>query len=164
MSAKRSRRCLKAFEKIDSFVKEAIRMKVHGFFRRRELPTVDRVLQAVNDDDQLPNFKRTTFFKILKDLNFKYQKRSRKSILLENEELQCWRRNYLRKIAQFRQQGRKIFYTDETWVNTGHTTAKVWKDMTIKSIRNAYIRGLTTGLPNPKGRGERIIILHIGNE
>lgn len=36
--------------------------------------------------------------------------------------------------------------------------------MTIKCLRDAFIRGLTAGLKNPSGRGERIIVLHIGSD
>ncbi|XP_072377702.1 uncharacterized protein [Diabrotica undecimpunctata] len=44
--------------KIDDFDKTAIRRIVHQFFFRNEIPTIDKVLAAVNDDESLPNFKR----------------------------------------------------------------------------------------------------------
>ncbi|CAH1984058.1 unnamed protein product [Acanthoscelides obtectus] len=57
------------------------------------------------------------------------------------EEIVIWRREYLRKNRQFRAEGRKIYYLDETWVNAGHTQGKVW----------AFLDGLSTGLKNPAG-------------
>ncbi|RVE47972.1 hypothetical protein evm_007380 [Chilo suppressalis] len=53
----------------------------------------------------------------------------------------------------------------ETWVNAGHTTKKTWSDGSIKSSRQAFLDGLTTGLKNqPTGKGKRLIISHIGGE
>ena len=37
-------------------------------------------------------------------------------------------------------------------------------DMDIKSIRDAFVQGLTAGLPNLSGQGDRMIVLHIGDE
>lgn len=123
-----------------------------------------KVLEAVNEDDDLPNFKRATFQKIINDLNFKYQKRGVNSFLTDRDDVILWRRNYLRKIEQFRKEGRKIYYLDETWVNEGHVKSKVWVDNTVKSKKDAFLRGLSTGLKNPKGKGRRLIIAHIGSE
>lgn len=107
------------FEKQDSFVLSAIKRKVHQFYLNKELPTVDKILTAVNEDPDLPSFCRSTFYQILKKLKFSYMKRSRKSILLERPDLMAWRTNYLLKIKDYRKQNRKIYYTDETWLNEG---------------------------------------------
>jgi hypothetical protein len=70
----------------------------------------------------------------------------------------------LRKIRQYREEGRTIYYLDETWLNAGHTTSKCWTDQSVKSAKDAFLRGLSPGLKNPCGKGGRLIILHIGNE
>jgi transposase len=75
-----------------------------------------------------------------------------------------WRRKYLRQIKQFRAEGRTIYYLDETWVNAGHTIQKVLKDQTVGSRKEAFLRGLSTGLQNPAGKGKRLILLHIGSD
>ncbi|CAH1992238.1 unnamed protein product [Acanthoscelides obtectus] len=93
---------------------------------KNEIPTIDKILKQVNDDEDLPNFKRSTFHKLLKELDFRFLKTGRNSLLIEKEEIVIWRREYLRKIRQFRAEGRKIYYLDETWVNAGHTQGKVW--------------------------------------
>ncbi|KMQ85527.1 hypothetical protein RF55_15865 [Lasius niger] len=36
-------------------------------------------------------------------------------------------------------------------------------DETIKSKKDAFLRGLTTGPANPRGKGKRLIVLHIGS-
>lgn len=158
---KKSRQSFK--EKIDDFTKIAIRRKVHEFYRNKELPTVDKILQVVNDDGDLPQFKRSTFHKLLHELNFVFVKRQRNSCLTEKQELIMWRRDYLRAIKKYREEGRSIYYLDETWVNAGDVPEKVWMDTTIKSHRDAFIRGLSTGPANPSGKGKRLIVLHIGS-
>lgn len=141
-----------SFDAIDDFDRNAIRRKIHNFFFKNEMPTLDKVLKEVNDDNDLPNFKRSTLHKFLKTLNFKYQRRGRNSMLLDKDEIVIWRRNYLKQIKQYRIENRKIYYLDETWVNSGHTKAHVWVDETIKSSRQAFFSGLSTGLKNPAGK------------
>lgn len=106
-------------DKIDDFTKSAIRRKVHSFFIKGELPTLKKVLSEINEDDTLPNFKRSTFHKILKDLKFKYIKRQRNNAIIDRDDIVLWRRNYLYKMKEFRNENRRIFYMDETWVNAG---------------------------------------------
>lgn len=109
----------KIIDDLDDFVLSAIRRKVHQFYYNNELPTIDKVLAAVNEDDDLPTFTRSTMYRILKKLNFVYTKRSRRSIMLDRPDLMIWRREYLLKIKDYRKQNKKIYYTDETWVNEG---------------------------------------------
>lgn len=98
----------------------AIRRKVHTFFFNNELPTLDKILAAVNDDESLPDFSRSTLYKLLKEvLKFKYLKRNRKSGLIEQNEIIVWRVKYLQQIRKLRAEGRKIYYLDETWLNEG---------------------------------------------
>lgn len=148
---KRRLRYKQICDTVEDIDKNAIRRKVHQFFFRNELPTIDKVLKDVNDDEQLPSFKRTTFYKLLKSLNFKFKIRGRNSLLLDKDEIVLWRRNYLQKIKQYRQECRKIYYLDETWINAGHTKPKVWIDTSISSSRQAFLDGLSIGLKNPSG-------------
>lgn len=152
------------FAKMDEFTKHAIRMTVHAFFQRKEIPTLDTVLAAINSDPDLPDLSRTSLSRILHKLQFVYEKRNRKSMLIDREEIVRWRRSYLRKIKDYRRANRKIYYLDETWVTAGHTTGKAWVDRSVKSYRDAFLRGLSTGIENPTGKGNRLIIVHIGSE
>ncbi|KAJ8967987.1 hypothetical protein NQ317_017429 [Molorchus minor] len=74
-----------------------------------------------------------------------YLKRSRKSVLIERDDIVSWRRDYLRSIKQFRREGRSIYFLDETWCDEGHTHKK-------KSKRDAFIKGLSMGLKNSSGK------------
>ncbi|XP_008179338.1 uncharacterized protein LOC103311654 [Acyrthosiphon pisum] len=134
------------------------------FWLRRELPTIDKILVAVNEDPSLPNFKRTTLYSTIKKLDFVFEKRKRCSVLTEREDLIVWHRNYLYNIRKYRQEGRQIYYLDETWLNAGDCVDRVWKDNTVLSKHDAFNKGLTTGATNPTGKGKRLILLHIGSD
>lgn len=73
----------------------------------------------MNDDSEMPKISKDTLRKILKHLNFKFVARSRKSTLIDRNDIITWRQRYLRSICQFRREGRHIYYQDETWVNAG---------------------------------------------
>lgn len=150
-------------DKVDDFDKNAIRRKIHSFWLNREVPTVTKMLVAINEDETLPNLKRSSFQKLLKDMQFVYFKKSRCSALIEREDIQRWRRKYLDQIRQYREQNRPIYYLDETWVNAGETHTKTWVDSTINSPRDAFLKGLTTGQMAPSSKGKRLIVLHIGS-
>lgn len=162
-SANRTKIRIQLQDKFDEFEKNAIRQKVHSFFLNQELPTLDKLLAAINEDEDLPNIKRSSLHKLLKILNFKYVKRQRNSYLSERTDLLKWRRDYIMLIKKYRDEKRTIYYLDETWVNAGDVTEKVWMDTTIKSNRDAHLRGLSTGPKNPVGKGKRLIVLHIGS-
>ncbi|CAF4891119.1 unnamed protein product [Pieris macdunnoughi] len=120
-------------ETIDDFDKSCIRKKVHEIFLKGEMPTINKILQAVNEDDMLPNFSRTSMLRMLKHKKFK-------------------------------EEGRPIYYLDETWVNAGHTVSKAWEDTTVKTAKQAFLEGVSTGAKNPTSKGNRLIVVHIGNE
>jgi len=150
--------------KTDDFDKHAIRRKIHNLWLNRELPTLDKILLTVNDDESLPSFSRATLHRLLKSMDFVYTKRGRNSALLDSNDLILWRRRYLRDINRYREEGRPLYYLDETWVNAGDVTAKVWVDKTVQSSQHAFSQGLSTGPVNPSGKGKRLIVLHIGSE
>nr|CAI5838365.1 unnamed protein product [Callosobruchus analis] len=110
---------------MDDFDRYAIKRRVHQFFFD-ELPTIDKVLKEVNDDPDLTSFERTTFYKLPKLLNFEL-------------------------ITKYRNEGREMYYLDETWINAGHTKSKVWIDTPTASSRQAFLHRLSTGLKNPSG-------------
>ncbi|KAH9371471.1 hypothetical protein HPB48_010418 [Haemaphysalis longicornis] len=69
-------------------------------YSKREIPTLDSVRMAVNEDDELPNFTKTTLRRLMKDMGFTYDKQIRKLGII------VWRHRYLRAIEEFRRQGR----------------------------------------------------------
>jgi len=53
-------------DKIDDFDKNAIRQKIHGFWFRHEIPTLKKIVQAINDNPVLPNIPCTSLRRVLK--------------------------------------------------------------------------------------------------
>lgn len=86
-------------EKADDFERNVIRRKVHDFWVKREVPTLDKILKSVNSDEQITNtYSRTNLYRLLKDLNFEYTKRGRNSALIERDDIVVWRNRYLETI------------------------------------------------------------------
>ncbi|XP_076296113.1 uncharacterized protein LOC143216706 [Lasioglossum baleicum] len=158
------RRCCSILEKTLEADILAIRRKVHDFWVRREVPNLDKILQAVNDDEELPSFSRSSLHRLLKGMEFRFIKRKRNSALIDKQHIVSWRQNYIKNIRELREEGRPIYYLDETWYNCGDVVNKLWVDTTVTSPRNAEERRLSTGLPAPANKGKRLIILHIGSE
>ncbi|XP_008181478.1 uncharacterized protein LOC103308943 [Acyrthosiphon pisum] len=100
----------------------------------------------------------------IKKLDFVFEKRKRCSVLTKREDLIVQRRSYLYNIRKYRQEGRQIYYLDETCLNAGDFVDRVWKDNTVLSKHDAFNKGLTTGSTNPTGKGKRLMILHIGSD
>lgn len=149
---------------VDEDTRRAIRRIVHSFYFRNEIPNLKKIKTAIEADPSLPNLKDKVLRRTMRQMNFRYLNRKRKSVLVEKDEIVLWRRKYLSRIRDYRNEGRKIYYTDETWLNEGHTVMKVWQDLSIESSRQAFIDGLSTGLKAPSGKGRRLIITHIGSD
>lgn len=112
-------------EKISESQKSAIRKKVYSFYENDQLPTGKKALKAVSEDDTLPTFRRTTFHKIMKHLQFKYVRTKARNAVLDKDEMVLWRRNYLDKVMEYRKGNRPIFYVDEGWINLGMFTGSI---------------------------------------
>lgn len=136
---------------LDEDTRRAIRRHIHSFFFRNEIPTLQKIFQRIQEDDSLPKISQRVLKRTIRELNFRYMKRNRKSFLIEKEEIVLWRRNYLKKLREYRRENRKIYYLDETWVNEGHTMQKVWQDLNVTNGRQAFMEGWSTGLKSPSG-------------
>lgn len=151
--------------RLDAHTKWIIRKTVHNFFARNEPPTVAKITAEINAMDDMEHFSKSRMYRTLKDLNFCFKKRGRDSHLMERDDIVKWRHRYIREIRRYRAQQRPIYYLDETWVNAGIVAKKVWRDLYAeKNPRDAFMSGLSKGLKNPKGKGERLIVVHMGSE
>lgn len=150
--------------KIDDFEKNAVRQKIYDIWFRRQIPTLDKILASVHEDPDLPHFSRSTFHRLLKDLNFVYSKRGRNSAMIEKDEIVIWRNKYLEQMQKYRAEGRPIYYLGETSVNTSNVPNKIRVDKTIRSNKDASLSGLSSGGANPSGKSKRLIVFHIGSE
>lgn len=55
----------------DDTVKCMIRRTVHSFFYDRELPTLNKILKRIKEDENIPEMSRSTLYKLMRILNFK---------------------------------------------------------------------------------------------
>lgn len=132
--------------KYGDFVLCALRSCVHRFFRRNEIPTVEKIKIEFCASPELPSLQAWTVRRLLRDIGFRREKRGRNSLLIEREDIILWQQKYLRDIARHRQQSRQIFYLEETWVTAGHTVSMVWIDTTVITSHKAFMDGLTTSV------------------
>ncbi|CAI6359748.1 unnamed protein product [Macrosiphum euphorbiae] len=145
-------------DKVDEYDISAIRQKIHEFWFRREIPTLAKIIRVVNDDPDLPNITRSSFQRLLKSMQFEYTKRDKNIALTEREDLVTWRRNYISDIRRYRQEGRTIYFLDETmlWFNTGDCLSRVCLEQTMVNTG-------TTGSRNPTSKGNWLTLGHIGS-
>ncbi|XP_050439264.1 uncharacterized protein LOC126844865 [Adelges cooleyi] len=106
------------YEGVNEFVKTTIRQIVRSFYVKRKLPTVEKVYSKVKKRGLLPFMKKKFFADFLKSLKFKLIKTKTHGLALtEKKKIVLWRRRCLNKIMQYRQEGRTIYYLDETWID-----------------------------------------------
>jgi len=60
---RKKRRPNTVWNNLDEFCRTAIRLKVHSYFRRNELPTLNALLRDLNADEDFPTFSRTTLYR-----------------------------------------------------------------------------------------------------
>ncbi|RVE47109.1 hypothetical protein evm_008293 [Chilo suppressalis] len=84
-----------------------------------------------------------------------------KNGLIERDDIVLWRIKYLNNILKLRSEGRTIYYTEETWINEGHTEQNLAIYHTNKTVKEAHREGLSIGLKNPSGKGKHLIVLYI---
>lgn len=90
----------------------------------------------------------------MKKLGFRWKKaENNRKFFIEKMEIRNMRINYLRRLHQYRTEGRPIFYMDESYIHSTHTKQKSWSDP--KS---------SEGVKTPLSKGSRLIIVHAGNE
>jgi hypothetical protein len=70
---------------------------------------------------------------------------------MERPDIIASRINYLRQVKRFREEGRTVVYTDETFIHSSHTTRLSWQSEDLSVLP-------------PFSIGERLIIVHAGCE
>jgi len=150
-------------EKVDDFDKNEIRRKIHGFWFKREIPTIQKIIQEIKDDSDLPDLSRTSFQRLLKYMQFEYTKINSNNALTEKMELILWRRKYISEIRRYREEGRTIYYLTESWNNVRYCSSSVCVDTSVQSHRDECLRRLTTDSRKSSGKGKQIIFIHIGS-
>ena len=138
---------------LDDFDMCTIRRTINEFYiYEKTVPTVKAVLKVLQ---QTINYKgkASSLLKVFKSLGFRWKKmRDNRRLLIEKREIRSARVAFLRSIKKYRQEGRTIVYTDETYIHSSHTMTSAWTD------DSAY------GYMAPTSKGQRLIIVHAGTE
>ncbi|VEN52190.1 unnamed protein product, partial [Callosobruchus maculatus] len=137
---------------VDQFDEEIIRSVLYKFVHiHKRRPTMQAVYQAVINDGVALRGKLTSFKKIVHKLGFRWRKtEDNRKLLIEKTDIRAKRTEYLRKLKSYKEQGRNIVYSDETYIHSSHTVPKSWDD------------GTDNCLKSPVVKGKRLIILHCG--
>ena len=154
---KRRRTAGQKFHKIDNFDRSALRRIVHGFFQRKQQPTLSDIYERAIADSGF-SYSKEYLRQLLHEIGFVYRRRKTDIALMERSDVVSLRRSYLRSIRSYRREGRNIVYLDETWVNQGYTRDRAWQDTGALSDPGAAKQdGLTVGMiSKPSGLGRRL--------
>jgi transposase len=138
---------------LDEFDLGAVRRIVNNFYLVEKcLPTVSKIRAKMMTELNF-NGSKTSVRRILRKIGFKWRKtNSNKSILMEKHDVAYKRFVFLKKIRQYRAEGRPIVYTDESYIDSSHVSTKGWSD------------GSKEGIAAPITKGKRLIFLHAGGE
>ncbi|XP_046416169.1 uncharacterized protein LOC124177619 [Neodiprion fabricii] len=138
---------------IDSFDQTVIRRCVHNYhLTNKELPTVEKLREKLKQDIHFTG-SESSLRRVLKQLGFRWKKtENNRRLLIEKTNIRFLRIEFLQKIKKFREEGRPIIYTDESYVDSSHASTKAWAD------------GSTEGLKKPVSKGQRLVIVHAGSE
>lgn len=99
---------------------------------------------------------RTTLFKILKSMGYKYRKVNGRKILCEQKHIVAAKIKFLRKFLEFQNSNENTLfvYLDETWIYQNGTAIRRWMHETdLKSNPSKFV-----------AEGKRFTILHAGCE
>lgn len=134
---------------------DIVQRTVHEFYDNREYPTTEKHLNSYKQKTEY-NESRTSMWRILRSLNFKYKKcNDGRRFLMESNDIVVMPVKCLRKMCNLRQTNdtRPIVYLNETWVNQNHSRGQIWQN-----AQN------TEGLKVLTGKGSRLLILcHAGS-
>ncbi|XP_075210547.1 uncharacterized protein LOC142317893 [Lycorma delicatula] len=128
-----------------------------------QLPIISQVLTVVNNDSNLTNFSLRTLYRLVKNIGFVFSKINLTSLLIEHNDIICWSHSYLRHSIKYREEGRKIVYLDETWMHVSHTCNKLWKGVMIKTPKDAFLAGLSSGLKTVS-KGPLFVVANAGSD
>lgn len=153
----------KLLNTIGDFGKHAIREKIYSFWLNREFPTLEKIVTAVSNDEQIRTLKRSTMYRILKEIGFVFTKLKRVGVITDRDELILERRKYLKQIIKYRNDGRTIYYLDEICCNVGDCLDKKIKSE-FNLEKESLPKKLKTGAGNPAEKGNQLTAIHIGSK
>lgn len=111
----------------DSFCVAMIRRVTQEFYANHHYPTVETIWKKCLENEHFPQVKKRTFYTwLIKHCKFKFKRTNKKPVYLERPDIVSQREYYLRSIRKYREQGYKIYYSDETWCSPDQARNKIW--------------------------------------
>lgn len=112
----------------DEFTISMIRRITQEFYHKKTYPTSAKIHAVCLQNKHFPPVGLATFKRWLKNhCKFKYRKINKKPVFLERRDIICQRERYLRSITIYRENGYKIFYSDETWASPDQSRSSCWQ-------------------------------------
>eukprot|EP00170_Pyropia_yezoensis_P003211 contig_13439_g3218 len=98
-------------------------------------------------------WSRAALHRALQDISFSFSKGpNHYDVAREKTSVRAQRNNFIDSIRKYRELGRRVYYTDETWVSKNITVYRSWNDGSKRAR-----------LIVSSGRGARIIVAHVGS-
>lgn len=137
---------------LDDFDMGVLRRTIATFHTEfKQLPTLRKLNQVLTERIGF-NGCLETLRTILKESGYEWSKMDdNRSALIENHDIQMLRFQYLRQLKKYRDEGRYIVFTDESYVHTTHIQKMCWKP----------VNGVSP-LQKKLSKGMRVIIVHAG--
>lgn len=103
---------------IDIFNQCVIRTCVHNYhITNKELPTVEKLRKKLKEDINFNGSERS-LRRILHNLGFRWKKtENNRKVLIEKSNIRLLRIEFLKTLIKYRQEGRPIIYTDESYID-----------------------------------------------
>ena len=154
---------------IDEFDEKALSRHIMSYHKRSppQLPTLDKIHADSRAISEFPEMGHTSLHSLIKRLDFVCKKRNAKMQVYQRMDVVAQRHKVLRALPDYRARGYEVFYQDESFVNGNHTRQYVWQNENYeKDARDDIIKDTKWygGLSVPSGKGQRIIINHIGSK
>lgn len=138
---------------IDNIDRGIIKRMIHNFhITESKLPTLKSLLKKVKEQTGYTG-SANSLNQVINDLGFKWMKtENNEKLLIEHTNVRLKRIEYLRKIARYREEGRTIIYTHESYVDFANRISVNWSD------------GTTEDPKNDKLINKRVVIVHAASE
>lgn len=113
---------------IDDFDKRVIRDTIeHLYTVQKVVPTIKKLMPVLREKINW-RWGPTSLRKMLKSMGFVWKKAQNKRVLLlERADIVHWRSRFLVQIKHMREDGKEVFYLDESWIDNNLTSGKCWQ-------------------------------------